>query len=194
MTTSLEEGTDLLGREWAAVTELASLDVLELATELGSAGVLEFGRLDGDLLPGEELGDDVELGWLHGSGGEGADETTEALLRLGTLLVGQHGESNIFKGQSRRLGLTLVGAASEGSGSDTGADASGDGGDGDSLDPDGLGDDGGADGGGELGGDHVEGAQGDDGGDADLRVHLCCSGMKENLLEIRRLNFKDELW
>ena len=41
--TNLEERPDFLGREWAAVTELASLDVLELAAELGSAGVLEFG-------------------------------------------------------------------------------------------------------------------------------------------------------
>jgi len=95
----LEERADLLGGEGAAVAELASLDVLELASELGSGGVLELGRLDGDLLPGEELGDDVELGGLHASGGEGADEATEALLGLGTLLVGQHGESNIFKGQ-----------------------------------------------------------------------------------------------
>ncbi len=69
----------------------------------------------------------------------------------------------------------VVTAAAEGSGSDTGADAAGDGSDGDALDPDGLGDDGGADGGGELGRDHVEGAQGDDGGDANLGVHLCGS-------------------
>lgn len=170
----LEEGSDLLCGEGAAVTELTSLDVLHLASELGSGRVFEFGRLDGNLLPGEELGDDVELGGLDGASGKGADETTEALLGLGPLGVSEHGESNFFIRQRGLFGLTFVGSASEeSSGSNAGADSSGDGSKSDTLDPDGLCDDGGADDGGNLSVGHVEGAEGHDDADADLRVHLC---------------------
>ena len=110
----LEEGSDFLGGEGAAVSELAGLDVLDLSSELGSGRVLEFGRLNGDLLAGQELGDDVELGGLHAAGGQGADETTEALLGLTTFDVGDHGEGGFFEGNSRLLGLSLVvSAASE---------------------------------------------------------------------------------
>jgi len=169
----LEEGSDLLSGEGAAVTELASLDVLHLASELGSGGVFEFRGLDGNLLPGEELGDDVELGGLDSAGGKGADETTEALLGLSPLGVSEHGESNFFIRQSGLFGLTFVGSATEGSGSNSGANSSGDGSKGNTLDPDGLCNDGSADDGGNLGVGHVEGAEGHDDANADLGVHLC---------------------
>ena len=185
----LEEGSDLLSGEGAAVTELTSLDVLHLASELGSGGVFEFGRLDGNLLPGEELGDDVELGGLDGAGGTGADETTEALLGLSPLRVSEHGESNFFIRQSGLFGLTFVGSASEGSGSTAGADSSGDGSKGDTLDPDGLSNDGGTDDGGDLSVGHVEGAKGDDDANADLGVHLCFSGVQK----YKKISFYCEL-
>jgi hypothetical protein len=176
----LEEGSDLLCGEGAAVTELASLDVLHLASELGSVRVFEFRGLDGNLLPCEELGDDVELGGLNSAGGKGADETTEALLGLSPLGVSEHGESNFFIRQSGLFGLTFVGSASkEGSRSNSGADSSGDGSKGDTLDPDGLCNNGGTDDSGNLGVGHVEGAEGHDDANADLGVHLCFSGIQK---------------
>jgi len=170
----LEEVGDFLRGEWAAVSQLAGLDVLHLASELGSGGILELWGLNADLLPGEELGDDVELGWLHAAGGKGADETTEALLGLAPLLVGEHGEGGI-------LVLSLLGrplavargwtATEESTRADSGTNTTGDGSEGNTLDPDSLSNDGSSDGSSELGGDHVEGAKRKNGTQADLWVH-----------------------
>ena len=122
----LEEASDFLGGERAAVSEFASSDVLALASQLGSTAVFKFRGLDADLLLGEERGDDVELGWLHGSGGKGADETTEALFWFGSLLVSEHGKGYILVGKGCLFSLSLVGstASEESSGSNTGTNAS----------------------------------------------------------------------
>lgn len=73
-----EKALDLVSAQWAAVTKLARLGVLDGLANSGGGGEIEFGGFDGGGLV-EEGQDDVVLGLGHGTGGQVADQTAVAL-------------------------------------------------------------------------------------------------------------------